>query len=192
MDKSGGVQVKNFERTDQLFSLCGLNCALCTMKLDGYCPGCGGGAGNQGCAIAKCSLQRGGLQYCYQCVDYPCEKYNGIDEFDSFITHRNQLKDMEKTKKIGIEQYHWELVEKAEILQTLLANYNDGRRKTFFCVAVNLLNLDDLKIVINQIAETEILTLTLKEKAACAVAQFESIANQRNLILKLNKKPAKK
>lgn len=192
MDKSGGVQVKNFERTDQLFSLCGLNCALCTMKLDGYCPGCGGGAGNQGCAIAKCSLQRGGLQYCYQCVDYPCEKYNGIDEFDSFITHRNQLKDMEKAKKIGIEQYHWELVEKAEILQTLLANYNDGQRKTFFCVAVNLLNLDDLKIVINQIAETEILTLTLKEKAACAVAQFESIANQRNLILKLNKKPAKK
>ncbi len=33
-----------FAREDQLFSLCGLNCGLCPMQLDGYCPGCGGGA----------------------------------------------------------------------------------------------------------------------------------------------------
>ena len=49
--------MKNFIREDLSFSLCGLNCALCTMKLDGYCPGCGGGAGNQGCSIARCSIE---------------------------------------------------------------------------------------------------------------------------------------
>lgn len=51
------------------------------MKLDNYCPGCGGGAGNQGCSIAKCSLQHDGVEYCYQCSEYPCEKYESIDEF---------------------------------------------------------------------------------------------------------------
>ena len=42
-----GVHMKGFIRSDRLFSLCGLNCGLCTMRLGGCCPGCGGGEGNQ-------------------------------------------------------------------------------------------------------------------------------------------------
>ena len=38
--------MKGFEREDLLFSLCGLNCGLCPMKLDGYCPGCGRAGGH--------------------------------------------------------------------------------------------------------------------------------------------------
>ena len=35
--------MKGFTREETRFSLCGLNCALCSMHLGGYCPGCGGG-----------------------------------------------------------------------------------------------------------------------------------------------------
>ena len=185
--------MKNFERNNLMFSLCGLNCALCVMKLDHYCPGCGGGAGNQGCAIAKCSLTHGGLEYCFQCEDYPCQKYNDIEAFDSFITHRNQLKDMEKAQRIGIKQYNSELEEKADILQHLLANYNDGRRKGFFCIAVNLLELKEIKDVVEQITiKTSSDSLSIKEKAAIAAGLFQSMAEQRSIVLKLIKKPAKK
>lgn len=45
--------MKGFKRNNQLLSLCGLNCGLCPMHIDGYCPGCGGGAGNQSCRIAR-------------------------------------------------------------------------------------------------------------------------------------------
>jgi len=131
--------MKEFKRCYTLFSLCGLNCGLCSMHLDNYCPGCGGGAGNQPCAIARCSQQHGGIEFCYLCYEYPCEKYDDIDAFDSFITHRNQLKDFKKVKKIGIETYQSELDEKIKILKYLLVNYNDGRRKSFFCIAINLL-----------------------------------------------------
>ena len=48
--------MKGFTRMETRFSLCGLNCDLCSMHLGGYCPGCGGGAGNQSCTMAKCSL----------------------------------------------------------------------------------------------------------------------------------------
>lgn len=185
--------MKKFERKDLLFSLCGLNCELCTMKLDNYCPGCGGGAGNQGCSIAKCSLQHNSVKYCYQCSEYPCEKYEGIDEFDSFICHRNQLKDMKKVGKIGIEQYHLEIIQKADILKYLLTNYNDGRRKSFFCIAVNLLDLQDLKSIIEEIkSQTTSDNLTVKEKASIAVMIFQAVAQQKNIILKLNKKSTKK
>ena len=35
--------MKGFSRKEPMFSLCGLNCALCAMHVGGYCPGCGGG-----------------------------------------------------------------------------------------------------------------------------------------------------
>lgn len=185
--------MKNFERCYPLFSLCGLNCGLCSMHLDNYCPGCGGGTGNQPCAIARCSQQHGGIEYCYLCNEYPCEKYDGIDMYDSFITHRYQLKDLEKVKKIGIDAYQSELNEKIEILKYLLVNFNDGRRKNFFCIAVNLLELKDVKSVMGQIAdETKSDNLTLKEKAALAVNLFQIMAVRRNIVLKLNKKTGRK
>lgn len=63
--------MKNFIREDQLFSLCSLNCGLCPMQLGRYCPGCGGGVGNQPCKIAKCSLEHGKIAYCNECESFP-------------------------------------------------------------------------------------------------------------------------
>ena len=95
--------MKGFTRADPRFSLCGLNCGLCPMNLDGYCPGCGGGAGNQSCKLARCSLEHGGLSYCFQCGEFPCGHYDGIDEYDSFITHQNRLADIERARSGGLE-----------------------------------------------------------------------------------------
>ena len=89
--------MKDFIRTDLEFSLCGLNCGLCSMRLGGHCPGCGGGEGNQSCKIAKCSLQHGKPEYCSHCQEFPCEKYEEIDAVDSFITHQNQKKGFKET-----------------------------------------------------------------------------------------------
>ena len=59
----------------------------------------------------------------------------------------NQKTDMRKVQKIGEEAYNAEQVEKRQILDRLLAEYNDGRKKTLFCLAVNLLPLEDLRTV---------------------------------------------
>ena len=136
------------------------------MFLNKNCPGCGGGEGNQSCKIARCSIEYNGAQYCFQCSEYPCEKYDHIDDFDSFITHRNRKSDMEKAKCLGIDAYNAEQEEKANILEVLLSNYNDGRKKTLFCVAVNLLELQDLQTVLKEIGSNpDMETMTLKEKA---------------------------
>lgn len=185
--------MKDFNRTNLLFSLCGLNCGLCPMHLDKYCPGCGGGAGNQSCAIAKCSLLHGEVEYCSYCNDFPCERYDSINEFDSFITYQNREKDFMKANGIGIDAYNAEQTEKIEILKFMLANYNDGRRKTFFCVAINLLELQDIKSIMKQITDnTELNNLSLKEKAAYVVQLFQNVATQQDILLKLRKRPSKK
>lgn len=182
--------MKNFIRNDLLFSLCGLNCGLCSMHLDGYCPGCGGGEGNQSCKIARCSLQQEPIEYCSRCQKFPCEKYEGIDEFDSFITHRKRMKDFEKLEAVGTEAYQAEQEEKVEILKFLLENYNDGRKKTFFCLAVNLLELSDLNMVLKQIKSDKEAD-SLKERAVKAAELFQAMADQRGIILKMRRKPGK-
>ena len=59
----------------------------------------------------------------------------------------NQKTDLEEVQKIGEEAYNAEQAEKRQILDRLLLEYNDGRKKTLFCLAVNLLPLEDLRAV---------------------------------------------
>ncbi|WP_205666355.1 DUF3795 domain-containing protein [Anaerosphaera multitolerans] len=123
--------MKNFKRNNAYFSLCGLNCGLCNMRLGGYCPGCGQGE-HHSCSIAKCSLNYEGIEYCFQCDNFPCEKYKDADKYDSFITHLHQFKDINKFQEIGEVVYTNEQIEKLKLLNFLLENYNAGRQKTFF------------------------------------------------------------
>ena len=75
-----------------------------------------------------------------------------------------------------------------EILQTLLESYNDGRRKNFFCIAVNLLELQDVKNVMEQINDETEPDDPIKERSATAVRLFQAMADKRNITLKLRKK----
>lgn len=179
--------MKGFERNNPLFSLCGLNCGLCPMNLAGHCAGCG--VDNQSCKIAKCSLEHGNVEYCFQCTEYPCRQYEHIDDYDSFITHRNQTADIQKAKEIGISAYNREQLEKRKILDVLLENFNDGRKKNLFCIAVNLLELEDLRCMLRQMEDNAALEKdSLKEKSAFAASLLRALAVEKNLSLKLRKK----
>ena len=157
------------------------------MLLGKHCGGCGNG--NQSCKIARCSLEQGKIEYCYECRNYPCEKYQNIDEYDSFITHRRQKADLEKAKRIGVEQYNLEQQQKIQALNYLLSNFNDGRRKSFFCVAVNLLELSEIQEAIEQLkADMELSALPTKERAFRVAEIFHQIAGRRNIKLRLIKK----
>ena len=179
--------MKDFTRENRLLSLCGLNCGLCTMRLGRHCPGCGGGEGNQGCRIARCSLEHGKVQYCYDCEEYPCEKYAHIDEYDSFITHKRQKADLERAKTKGISAYNAEQEEKIEALQYFLSNFNDGRRKSFFCQAINLLALPEIREIRHMI-ETNAALGELEEKCAYVAALFQDAAKKNNIDLRLRRK----
>ena len=184
--------MKGFIREETRFSLCGLNCCLCSMHLGGYCPGCGGGAGNQSCAIAKCSLEHGGVPFCWECPEYPCSRYDGFDDGDSFVPHRNRQQDIVQAREMGLDAYLARLEEKRAILDELLAHYNDGRRKALFNTAVYLLPLEDLQSVIAALgSRSELSEQTVKERALAAMRLLQEAADRGGISLKLNKKPQK-
>jgi len=121
------------------------------------------------------------------CEEFPCEKYDDVDAADSFITHRNQLRDLEKAKQIGMEVYAAQLNEKVRALEELLAHYDDGRKKSFFCLAVNLLELDDIKAVMEKAAQEIEPEADKKAKAVVIAGLFEAMAEKRDVSLKLRK-----
>lgn len=181
--------MKGFTREELRFSLCGLNCALCSMHLGGYCPGCGGGAGNQSCSMARCSLEHGGVQFCWNCPDYPCQLYEGFDDGDSFVPHCQRRQDIAQTQKLGMEAYLAGIEEKRSILAALLTGYNDGRRKSFFTTAVYLLPLEELRSVTAAlISRPELAELPIKERAQAATRLLQEAADRLGISLKLNKK----
>lgn len=181
------------QRPYPLLSACGLNCGLCPrFHTDGTsrCPGCGGPgfeAKRPPCGILRCNA-RHGVEYCFQCADYPCKKLQGATCVDSFITHQHMEKDFALAKEIGLEAYQAALNEKTAMLRLLLDHYNDGRRKSFFCLAVNLLSLQDVRQVLRQIEAQTRDDSSPKEKAAMAAGLFQAMAEARGVSLKLRKK----
>ena len=184
--------MKGFTRIETRFSLCGISCALCSMHLGGYCPGCGGGAGNQNCAIAKCSVDHGGVQFCWECPEYPCPRYKGFDDGDSFVPHRNRQQDIAQARELGLEAYLALLEERRAILEELLTHYNDGRRKIFFNTAVYLLPLEDLRSVMALLRNRpELGEQAVRNRALTAVELLQEAADCQSISLKINKESKK-
>ena len=177
-----------------LFSACGLNCGLCPHYYTSgvsKCPGCGGQewwARGMSCGLLSCT-QRRGLDYCFECGEYPCARFAHATTFDAFITHKNQLDDLSRAKAEGIVSYREVQQAKMGILQSLLADYDDGRRKSLFCTAVNLLPLPDLQEVTRRIASEAASAVSVAERARVAARLLEELAQAQGVSLRLRKKP---
>lgn len=179
--------MKGFTRRETRFSLCGLKCGLCRMRLDGYCPGCGGGEGNQSCAIARCSLGHGCPEFCCDCPEYPCALYEGFDAADSFIPHSCRARDLAEARSLGLGPFLERLGESEALLAELLRDYNDGRRKTLFCTAACLLPVEELRDALEKL-RAQAGNLGPKERAALAARLLNDAAEARGLSLRLVKK----
>ena len=135
--------------------------------------------------VAPCSIEHGNIDYCFECGEYPCDKYDGIELYDSLITHRNQKKDLQKAKTIGIEKYHTEQLEKKKILDRILNRYAINNRHIFFCLAVNLLEVDDLKLILGESDEST-QDMTLNERSDFIKNKLCDFAKKMNISLELN------
>lgn len=87
---------------------------------------------------------------------------------------------------MGIEKYHEEQLAKKEILDKLLREYDNGRRDVFFCLAVNLLDLEDLKIILEKADESSG-KMGLDEKSDYMKSLLVECGQKRNIELILRR-----
>ena len=102
------------------------------------------------------------------------------------MPHSRRAADLDRAQELGLDTYINELRAKRAILDKLLANYNDGRRKTFYCAAVYLLPLEALKNVVAKLENQP--ECPVKEQATAAVKLLQETADGHGVCLKLKKK----
>ncbi|MBN1698781.1 MAG: DUF3795 domain-containing protein [Spirochaetales bacterium] len=185
--------MKLYTRTYPLFSLCGLNCGLCPRyQTEGSskCPGCGGPdfhLKHPSCPVITCSRKHDNVEYCFQCRSYPCERYKNTGTLDSFITYKNVLADLEKAER-DLDAYKSVLTEKIMILEKLVKTYNDGRKKNYYCIAVNLLELVDVKNIMKTVeSDIDNRDISHKDKIHKVIEMFEEKAKKNKIDITLRR-----
>ncbi len=72
------------------------------------------------------------------------------------------------------------------VVKSMLAGFNDGRSKTFYCVAATVLEIGELEKAIEEAREKST-NLDLKTKAGIMHSILDSIAENKKYLLKLRK-----
>ncbi|MEK6794009.1 MAG: DUF3795 domain-containing protein [Spirochaetota bacterium] len=171
---------------------CGIQCGLCPRyhtKGPSRCPGCFGKSfhlKHPSCSIVTCCVKSNGYETCGDCSDLPCKKLASWDTADSFVTHQNTLTNLKSIAKNGVKSHVHELRKRMRILEELLHRYDDGRSKSFYCLAANLLPLEALRNVMAGCAAYVKSEKTKNKKDAAAAARrlFQERALEDNIVLR--------
>ena len=177
---------------------CGLNCGLCPRyHTEGVsrCPGCCGPEfwrKHPGCGFITCCVKKKGLETCAECADWAgCERVVKLLDSskykDSFLSHRPVAANFAFIQKSGIEEFVRLEMEKQKFLRNLIAHYDEGRSKSFYCTSCQLIPLDKLREALAE-AKAEITEDTdIKEKAKIVRAAISQMADSLQIDLKLRK-----
>ena len=179
---------------------CGLDCGLCPRYYtegSSRCPGCCGPGffdKHPGCGHITCCVKKKNLEVCAECDDFSCSKFDswfGNEAYDSFITHKKAESNFYLIKKHGVEKFIEQQRERIKLLEEMLKEFNEGRSRSFYCIAVALLSVDDVKKSIDS-AKKEVKTLDVrkddvKSKAKILRKIIQDVADKKGIDLKLRK-----
>jgi len=130
---------------------CGLDCGLCPRYYtvgSSKCPGCFGPDflnKHPSCSFITCCVKKKNLEVCAECNDFPCLKFGGFDAGDSFLTHRKSIVNLDFIKENGVEEFVKQQKRRIELLGKMLKQFDEGRSRSFYCLAAALLSIKDLE-----------------------------------------------
>jgi hypothetical protein len=180
---------------------CGLDCSLCPRYYTvgtSRCPGCCGPdfwQKHPGSPILTCCVRRKGLEFCSDCSDFPCLKFIDVDKYDSFLTHQKMVSNLNFIKKHGVKKFIVLQEKRIKLLETMINNFNDGRSRSFYCIATTLLPMPSLERALDdanqKIKTDDISSDDIKTKAKILREILNVTALKDGIELKL-RKPTKK
>lgn len=176
---------------------CGIDCGLCPRyhtEGSSKCPGCYGPGffeKHPSCPFITCCVKKRGHHTCAECAEFPCPRFAGMERRDSFVTKQRTLSNLESVRDDGVEPFITQQTRRIRLLETMLAEFNEGRSKNFYCLATALLPIADLEASMDA-AEQEIRnnktgTEDLKTRAGILRELLSSRAAEHDTQLRLRK-----
>ena len=159
-------------RKHPTIACCGIDCGLCPRYYTegkSRCPGCCGEGFEHMrplCPITNCCVKKRGLEICAECVEFPCERYDRESTHkDSFVTHKRMMPNQKLIAEIGLDAFLEQQAERIAFLEDALEHHNNGRNKSYFCLAASLLSINGLKQALSLAKQGEDLREVLKRTA---------------------------
>lgn len=175
--------------------VCGLSCRLCPSRFtegESRCAGCKSTTRMAvGCPFIACAIKRKGIEFCWECGESgSCARWAGHRESgrvrDSFVCYAKLEENIAAIDRDGLQAFIDGQCEREDILRGMLAEFNEGRSKTFYCVAATLLDPDELRSALAKVRETAG-GMEVREKAKALRALLEAAASARSIKLALRK-----
>ena len=175
--------------------VCGLSCRLCpgyVMKTKSRCHGCKtewrlGGP----CSILHCAVKRN-IEFCGDCEESKtCEKWKRHREmgkkYDSFKCYQKLKDDIIFIQEYGLAEFRRSQKVREKLLWKMLDEFNEGRSKSYYCLATTVLEVDELEKAVAE-ARGGSKGFDIKEKAKLLHSILDRIAAKKKYYLKLRKK----
>lgn len=175
--------------------ICGLSCRLCPMhntETKSRCSGCKSpDRMAAGCPFITCAVKKKGIEFCWECEESStCEKWKKHREagkgHDSFKCYQTLEKDISFICTNGINEFEKIQKQREHLLKEMLKGFNEGRSKSYYCIAATVLELEELKEALNQ-ANKESNGLDIKGKSKILHSILDDIALKKKYYLKLRK-----
>ena len=190
MTKKLNVQIKYTE-----IGICGLSCRLCPRYHTESKSRCGGCKSefrmSAGCPFITCAIKKKGIEFCWQCTENEtCEKWRKHRGFskqvDSFICYQKLEDNIAFIQKNGVNEFEKLQKTRENLLKEMLQEFNEGRSKSYYCIAATVLEIEELKEALTKAKEDSI-GLEIKSKSRILHSILDEIAERKSYYLKLRK-----
>ena len=179
----------------ETIGVCGLGCRLCpnyNRDTKSRCEGCkSSGRMAVGCPFITCAVKKRGVEFCWQCDEKKtCERWkrhraSGMVH-DSFKCYQTLERDIAFIEQYGVEEFDKTQKLREKILKEMLDEFNDGRSKSYYCIAAAVMEVDELKAALDKAGQIPN-TLGIKEKSAALHSALDEIAQRKGYLLKLRR-----
>jgi hypothetical protein len=180
---------------------CGIDCGLCPRYHtagSSRCPGCAGPdffEKHPSCGHITCCVKKRKLEVCSQCDEFPCSKFESWAEGDSFVTHQKTLSNLNSIRGEGLEGFVEQQGKRIGLLETMLEKFDDGRSKSYYCIATALLPVtvleESMRRAQEQIKPDKAKSGDVKARAGILKGFLDDCAAKTGVELKLRHKKHK-
>jgi hypothetical protein len=175
--------------------ICGFSCRLCPWHHSTGESRCGGCKSKfrivAGCPFITCAVKRKSLEFCWDCVENEsCEKWRKHRDtgrkHDSFTCYQKLEDNITFIQKNGVDEFERVQKRREELLKEMLQEFNEGRSKTYYCIAATVMEIEELEDALKQ-ARAAVEKLDLKGKSKLLHSILDGVAEKRQYCLKLRK-----